>query len=88
MKNELKIGVIGGGGWLARTIIKALLREGVTEESQLGISYRSNPPGDFSPALLTTDSQALVEASETVVLSVRPADFRDLSINAEGKLVI
>lgn len=87
-KPHLKFGFIGGGGWLARTIIKALLQEGVIEESQLGVSYRSAAPRDFSAALLTTDSQALVDASETVILSVRPADFPNLSIDAQGKLVI
>lgn len=88
MNTKLKIGVVGGGGWLAQTIIKALLEKRVIGESEVGISYRSTAPTEYSAALTTTNSQVLVDASETIILSVRPADFRNLSINAEGKLVI
>ena len=88
MTGKLKIGVIGGGGWLAQTIVKALLAKGVVSERELAISYRSKTPADFSAALLTRDSQQLVDACETVILSVRPADFENLRINAAGKRVI
>lgn len=84
----LKLGVIGGGGWLAQTIIKALLRKAVYSESQIGLSFRSMPQIDFTPGLLTPDAQALVDACDTIILSVRPADFVNIKINAAGKLVI
>jgi pyrroline-5-carboxylate reductase len=84
----LKLGVIGGGGWLAQTILKALLQKGVYTESQVGLSYRSTPQVVFSPGLLTRDSAELVDACETIIVSVRPVDFRNITINASGKLVI
>lgn len=88
MAKQLKIGIIGGGGWLAQTIVKALLAKGYIDEGELGVSYRSKAPADFSAALVTTDSQALTEACETIIVSVRPADFSALGINAEGKRLI
>lgn len=86
--NALKIGVIGGNGWLAQTIIKALLAKRVVAESELGISYRNTVLANLPDSFSTRDSQALVDASETIILSVRPADFPALRINAAGKRLI
>lgn len=88
MTGSLKLGFIGGGGWLAQTIIKALLHKGVFQASEMAVSYRSKAPDSSCAALVTTDSQELVDACDTIVLSVRPADFKNLKINASGKLVI
>ena len=88
MARLLKIGIIGGAGWLAQTIIKALLHRGVLSERDIGVSYRSKPPAFFLPALSTTNSQDLIDVCETIILSVRPADFINLNINASGKLVV
>lgn len=38
MTNRLKTGIIGGGGSLAQTLIKAMLRQGVVREGEPGIS--------------------------------------------------
>jgi pyrroline-5-carboxylate reductase len=88
MTDKLEIGIVGGGGWLAQTIIKALLAKHVITKDQLGLSYRSKKPDSLSPALVTTDSQVLVDACDTIILSVRPADLAKLKINATGKLVV
>ncbi len=88
MAPTLKLGVIGGNGWLARTIIKALLAKQVVTERDLGIAYRSTAPTDLPSVFATTDPQALVDSCDTIVLSVRPADFGALRINASGKRVI
>lgn len=84
----LKLGIIGGGGWLAQTIIAALLKNSVLREDQIGISYRSKAPPHHPATFVTPDSQTLVENCEAIILSVRPADFGSLIINATGKLVI
>lgn len=88
MSTPLKIGVVGGGGWLGKTIIQAMLANGVICSEQLGISYRSRVPQDIKQAHVTSDSQALADLSETVILSVRPADWPQLSIDARGKFLI
>lgn len=88
MANTLKIGIVGGTGWLAQTLIKAMLAKGVVAATELGVSYRNTPPQDFTPGLATTDSQELADRADVIMLSVRPADFKALRINAHGKLVI
>lgn len=88
MAGSLSIGVIGGGGWLAQTIIRALLEKGVLRGDQLAIAYRSQPPEGTPAALLTANAQDVVEACDTIIISVRPADFAALNIKAVGKPVI
>ncbi|MDQ0323000.1 pyrroline-5-carboxylate reductase [Pararhizobium capsulatum DSM 1112] len=84
----LRIGVIGGAGWLGGALAGAMLDAGVVEPQNLSLSYRSRRP-DHSPASFwTTDNQALTDRSDVVILSVRPADWTGLKVNAEGKLVI
>jgi pyrroline-5-carboxylate reductase len=88
MTETLKLGIIGGGGWLGKTIIRAILQKGVYRASELGLSFRSKAPDHHQDIYVTGESQALVEKSDVILLSVRPADFDSLAINASGKLVI
>lgn len=84
----MKIGVIGGGGWLGGAIVESLLAESVVKIDDIALSYRREQPERFAGAFWTADSQLLADRSEVVILSVRPQDWPALSVDAKGKLVI
>lgn len=84
----LRVGVIGGAGWLGGAIAEAMLDAGIVKPQDLSLSYRSDRPDRFNHAFWTTDNQALADRSDVIVLSVRPADWQDLNVDAEGKLLI
>lgn len=84
----LRIGVIGGAGWLGGAIADALLQAGTTTSQNLTLSYRRNHPDRFPGAVWTSDSQVLADRSDVIVLSVRPTDWPALNVNVKGKLVI
>lgn len=84
----LKIGVIGGAGWLGGAIADALLEVGTTTPQNLTLSYRGNHPNRFPGAVWASDSQILVDRSDVIVLSIRPVDWPALNVNVKGKLVI
>jgi pyrroline-5-carboxylate reductase len=87
MENKT-LGIIGGTGWLGRAIAEALLESAFIEPDRLLISNRSGV-GTFEPGVrLLADNQQLVDLSDIVVLSIRPEQFRELQINARGKLLI
>lgn len=88
MTGALKIGLIGGAGWLGSAITSALIEAGVTTAENLTLSYRSQKPDFKARVNLTHDNQALVDASDVVVLCVRPDDWTAVDVNAGGKLVI
>lgn len=82
------LGIIGGTGWLGRAIAQALLDSGFIGPDRLLISNRSGV-STFEPGVkLLADNQQLVDLSDIVVLSIRPEQFRELKIDARGKLVI
>lgn len=82
------LGIIGGTGWLGRAIALALLDSDFIKPDHLMISNRSGV-SNFEPGVrLLADNQHLVDLSDIVVLSIRPEQFRELQINARGKLVI
>lgn len=84
----LRIGVIGGAGWLGSAIAGALLDTGAVEPQNLSLSYRSKRPDRSPDAFWTSDNQSLADRSDVILLSVRPADWPDLTVDAGGKLVI
>jgi pyrroline-5-carboxylate reductase len=88
MMAGLKIGIIGGGGWLGSAIANAMVQNGSLAEEQLGVSYRSQRPESWPKAFVTKDSQALADWADVILLSVRPADWPALQISAHGKLAI
>ncbi|WP_341959482.1 pyrroline-5-carboxylate reductase dimerization domain-containing protein [Pseudomonas sp. RC10] len=84
-----RIGIIGGTGWLGGGLAQALLDTGFIPADQLIVSNRSgNHPLANTGARVLADNQALVEASDVVILSVRPEQFKALNIQAAGKRVI
>ena len=87
-QRPLRIGVIGGGGWLGGAIVDAVVEAGLVRPAGLSLSYRSARPDKHADAFWTTDSQALAARSDVIILSVRPQDWPTLRLDAEGKLVI
>ncbi|MCJ8149980.1 pyrroline-5-carboxylate reductase family protein [Shinella sedimenti] len=85
---DLRIGIIGGAGWLGGAMAAAMLDAGVVAPENLTLSYRTMRPDRFSRAFWTKDNQALADHSDIIILSIRPADWQDLTMTAEGKLVI
>ena len=88
MATGLRIGVIGGAGWLGGAIAEAMLAAGVVAPAGLSLSYRSRRPDRFPGAFWTDDNQALADRSDVIVLSVRPADWQGLKVDAGGRLVV
>lgn len=88
MTQNRKIGIIGAGGWLGSSLARSLVQTGFCREHELTLSYRSKRP-DFLPgAVWTKDNLELVNASDVVVLSVRPEDFPALKLKTSGKLLV
>ena len=88
MNAPLRIGIVGGSGWLGGAIAGSILAAGITTPASLALSYRRHKPKRFPDAFWTTDNQALSDHSDVILLSVRPQDWSSLSFSAEGKLVI
>jgi len=88
MAEALRIGVIGGGGWLGGAIAQNVLDSGIAPAEHLTLSYRSTRPSRFPGARWTSDNQELADLSDVIVVSVRPADWPALALSARGKLVI
>lgn len=83
------IGIIGGTGWLGGALAQALLDNGFIGASGLCLSNRSGDhPLAATGARLLADNQTLVDASDVVIISVRPEQFEALNIDASGKTVI
>lgn len=83
-----RVGIIGAAGWLGGAIAQSLLRSGAIGAEALALSYRHTLPSYAPEAFWTSDNQDLIDRSDIVLVSVRPADWPALAINATGKLVI
>ncbi len=85
-----RIGIVGGNGWLGGAIASAVLASGRLDPARLTISGRADRRGAAeTPGVhWTRNNRELTERSDIVILSVRPQDFPDLSIDARGKLVL
>ncbi|MBB2754012.1 UNVERIFIED_ORG: pyrroline-5-carboxylate reductase [Rhizobium aethiopicum] len=88
MSVSLRIGIIGGGGWLGGAIAGSIVDAGLVEPRNLSLSYRSLQPDRFANSFWTSDNQVLADRSDVILLSVRPDDWRTLDVDAGGKLVI
>lgn len=87
----VSFGAVGGTGWLGSALVSAALAKGVIAEEKTCVSTRSGRRGSLSrfPALgFTADNQALVEAADIILLTVRPQDIDALSLDLSGKLVL
>ena len=82
-----RIGIVGGNGWIGGALARALVAAGLPP-ARLTLSSRSAPPDWLPEATWTHDNQALADASDVVVLSVRPQDWPAVAVSAPGKLVV
>lgn len=88
MSGSVRVGVIGGNGWLGSAICQSMLDKGVVAPQDLSLSYRKTRPDRFRDAFWTTDNRELVERSDVVILSVRPEDWPSATVNIAGRLAI
>lgn len=86
-----RVGIIGGAGWLGRSIAGAGLAAGVLDQERLMVSHRSPVGGALGawPGIAWTEkNEELARLSDVIVLSVRPQQFADLDIAAGESLVV
>lgn len=88
MADGSQIGIIGGGGWLGGAIARGILDAALVPAADLTLSYRSREPDGFAGVHLTSGNEELIERSDIVIVSVRPADWPALVLSAPGRLVI
>ena len=90
MAIDVRLGIIGGNGWLGNAIAQAAVASGLLEADRLVLSGRSGlaPEAEIPGAGFTTDNASLAARSDVIVLSVRPEQFPDVHIDARGKLVV
>ena len=85
------LGVIGGGGWLAGALLRPVLGDRIVRPADLVLSSRSGNISGFEawPGVhMTTDNAVLVDASDVILFSVRPADLVDIDLDLRGRFVI
>ena len=84
----MRIGIIGGNGWIGGAIARAAVGAGLRPPGALSLSCRGAFPSWLTDAHWTHDNQELADRSNLVVLSVRPGDWPAIEVAARGKLVI
>lgn len=87
----MRIGIIGATGWLGSALGARLLDRGTARADDLVLLNRSGPLPAYhghSDVHWAADARDLVARSDVIVLSVRPADWRALELNCDGKLVV
>lgn len=85
------LGVIGGGGWLAGALLRPALADRIVRPADLVLSSRSGDISGFEdwPGVhVTTENSVLVDASDVILLSVRPADLDGIELDLRGRFVI
>ncbi|SIS74682.1 pyrroline-5-carboxylate reductase family protein [Phaeovulum vinaykumarii] len=88
----MKIGIVGGMGWMGGAFGRALLAEGIVAPEDLMVLTRSAPPetGYFGHASVhwARDAAEMAAACAVIVLAVRPADWPAVALRAPGRLVL
>ena len=80
------VGIIGGLGWLGSALTNsALLSEELAEVKFIVSSRRATATEMHPRVTFTQDNQALVDASDLVILSVRPQDWASITLNLRDK---
>ena len=87
----MRVGIIGGTGWLGSALGRAVLDSRLVAASDLVLLNRSGPRPDYhkrTDVTWASDVTDLVARTDAVVLSVRPEDYTGLRLHAPGQLVI
>jgi pyrroline-5-carboxylate reductase len=88
MEASIRIGIVGGNGWIGGALARAIVETGLLPAADLTLSCRSAPPDWLPGAVWTHDNQALADSVDVVILSVRPQDWPQVRVSANGKLVV
>ena len=86
----MRVGIIGGTGWLGGALGRALIAGGTLALGDLVILNRSGARDDYfgHRVVWAADLADLVARVDVVVISVRPQDWPGLEMKAAGRLVI
>lgn len=86
----MRIGIIGGAGWIGSSLGRALIETGRCVAQDLVLLNRAGEPGEFFGYAVdwARNVADLVSRVEVIVVSVRPQDWQGLQLDAKGKLVI
>lgn len=84
------IGIIGGAGWLGRSIAHSALRRGFISPARLILSGRTQSPAlaGWPEVRIASSNQELADQADMVLLSVRPEQFPGVQMKASDKLVV
>lgn len=88
MLQDTVVGIIGGHGWMGRSLGLALLERNILSADQLVVSSRSGACDVFCnrpDVRCVQDNRELSALADVIVLSVRPQDLADIDIGDEGK---
>ena len=85
---NLKIGIIGGTGWMGKIMGEAILQKKLISADQLWISNRSGRHSYSAPVHFTTNSQELIDAVDVVLIAVRPFQILQFKADIKDKLLI
>lgn len=90
MSSTIRLGVIGGNGWVGNAIADSAVAAGLIDPSLLTLSSRSDNrgPADIPGAYWTKNNVELANRSDVIILSVRPEQFSAIQIDARGKLIV
>lgn len=91
MLQDKVVGIIGGHGWMGRSLGVALLEENVVPACRLIVSSRSGSGTayqDWPDVRCVKENHELIALADVIILSVRPEDLHGLDIKAYGKLVV
>jgi pyrroline-5-carboxylate reductase len=90
-ERPLSVGIIGGSGMLGSAIARALLEQRVVVPQSFWISNRGGRADGFEQwagISVTADNRELVAACDIILLSVAPAQAKELNIDASDRLVL
>lgn len=85
------IGIVGGTGWLGQLVSQAVLRSKMVPPERVWICNRSGSKAGLDKWLgvkFTTEVHEIERYCDTIILAVQSTHFAEMSINAEGKLLI
>ncbi|TFH85168.1 pyrroline-5-carboxylate reductase [Billgrantia azerbaijanica] len=85
------IGIIGGQGWMGRSLGIALLEQNVVSPERLVVSSRTGGGEayrDWPEVRCVKNNRELAALADVIVLSVRPQDLASVDIEAHDKLVV
>lgn len=90
MAHDTVIGIIGGHGWMGRSLGLAWLEQDLLPATRLVVTSRSGGDSyrDWPEVRCMTDNRELADLADIIVLAVRPQELADIDIAVPGKLVI